>query len=528
MDNLHKIILANGWQNVPSYITTSEGHRINSTSDIWIIPYLPAGTPRIDFGKIDNLAMRWVTKRFIQHKLESVSSHAGLSFFSEIVALLFNNQHSPYSQTDEKDNNTESIKRIVENAIINCRSNHNLWRIYRPIDWYNWCTKNYPELGFCPIYAKQLARMTIPGNPKGEAVRDENEKKGPLCKIRELPLIIKSLRDDSSEEYIHLQQKAAVALSIAFGRNPANLSFLKCRDIENITSGLETPTWVIKMPRIKKKLRSPRDDYLSEYLEPELAKYVENLILANESVSLFIDGVEQTDKPLFIRKKPCVRAIESGNTDFAYHMTSDGITQLLRDFVKRHKIISPITNEELVITTRRFRYTIATSLALEGISQRELARVLDHSDTQHTGVYFELAEKIVAHLDEALAKNLATYFQYFIGDVINKDSSQSTPYIEQQLSFIEENDPSQAIDIGLCGKDDICHLDPPYSCYLCEKFRPYRQANHEQVLKYLLRNRKTRQEKYQHSRLGVQLDDVIFAVAQVVSICDQAGEKHEG
>jgi hypothetical protein len=201
-------------------------------------------------------------------------------------------------------------------------------------------------------------------------------------------------------------------------------------------------------------------------------------------------------------------------------MTSEGITGCLKSFVKRHKIISPLTNEILNITVRRLRYTLGTALAAEGISKKELARILDHTDTQHVQVYFELAGSIVEHLDKAAAKGFSQYLKLFRGQIIDSDSEAiNLNSNNKQLLFIDESAPTELTNIGVCGKESICHLDPPFSCYLCEKFQPYSFANHEHVLDCLLQGRKTRLEKYESSRLSIQLDDVIFAVAQVVEEC---------
>jgi hypothetical protein len=71
------------------------------------------------------------------------------------------------------------------------------------------------------------------------------------------------------------------------------------------------------------------------------------------------------------------------------------------------------------------------------------------------------------------------------------------------------------VEIGACGQERLCALDPPFSCYLCPKFQPYAEADHQAVLNELLASREDRQTKY-GSRLSIQLDDVIYAVAQVV------------
>ncbi|MCS1299533.1 site-specific integrase, partial [Escherichia coli] len=95
---------------------------------------------------------------------------------------------------------------------------------------------------------------------------------------------------------------------------------------------------------------------------------------------------------------------------------------------------------------------------------------------------------------------------------------------DKHLIFVDEQNPTVQSDIGVCGESSVCHLDPPYSCYLCPKFQPYRHADHEQVLDCLLASRTERLEKYENARLGIQLDEVISAVAQVVKICEEGQE----
>lgn len=53
-----------------------------------------------------------------------------------------------------------------------------------------------------------------------------------------------------------------MALCIAIGRNPANFAFLEERDLVNLTQGIpDVPAcYVLKVPRIKKRQLSPRDE----------------------------------------------------------------------------------------------------------------------------------------------------------------------------------------------------------------------------------------------------------------------------
>ncbi|WDE01730.1 site-specific integrase [Thalassomonas actiniarum] len=510
-----------GWLDTPQSIITREGKEVDSSSERWHLPYSIWKSTSLDFNKIINLKIRWSVKSYVRDRLERSSVHAGYSVFQHVYteflryAADFDIQHGKQFK--------EQLISLIESRISVTRKEHRLWALYRPIQWYIYCAENYPELGFCPAYAMELEGMSIPGNPKGEAVRMEDPDKGPLHHSLELPLLIAAMKNDTSKELKHLQEKVAVALSIAFGRNPANLTYLREEDFIDLTPEAEERCYILKIPRIKKKQLSPRDDFLDEYLAPLYANYIIELIDKNAAINTelqFNNRVIPNPKPLFINQNGNRAALLSSDFENAYNVTSADITGLLKSFVARHNLISPVTKSLLQVNTRRLRYTLATGLAAEGISKKELARILDHTDTQHVLVYFEMAGKVVEHLDKAAAKGLSRYLQFFKGKVIDSDDEAvNGERADKHISYIDEENPTDQENIGVCGESSICHLDPPYSCYLCPKFQPYRHAGHEHVLECLLQNREKRLEKYENARLGIQLDEVIAAVAQVTELC---------
>lgn len=532
LKSLHEQIELNGWLDVPDSVISREGHPVDTSNDIWYLPYTTAKSMSLNFSKIGDLGLRWATKRYIQDRLEFTSTYAAYSSFQDVWRELIRFQADfEFNKCSDCEELKINFIKTFEYALTESRKDHRLWVMYRPIQWYVWCAENYPEIGFCPVYALELDAISVPGNPKGEAVRMEDVDRGPLHRSLELPLLIKAMRTDKSLELIHLQEKAALALSIALGRNPANLTFLRESDLANLTPDSDEPTWVINMPRIKKRQLNPRDDMLMEYLAPEFAKYLLELIDANQEIKTFVESEGKSfaiDRPLFININGNKSAILSGLIDSTFNMTSADISGMLNQFVKRHKIISPLTKEILRISARRLRYTLGTALAAEGISKKELARILDHTDTQHVFVYFELAGTIVEHLDKATAKGFAQYLNLFSGNIIDSVfEAINSDRDDKHLLFIDESNPTEKTDIGVCGEDSICHLDPPFSCYLCEKFQPYSFADHEHVLECLLNDRQERMVKYEKSRLGIQLDEVIFAVSQVAEEC-RLREQHGG
>ncbi|ENW25538.1 site-specific integrase [Acinetobacter lwoffii] len=510
-----------GWREIPDFIISREGKRVNTAGDLWNLPYaIDTSTSKLDFSKIPNENLKWVLKSFIIEKIERVSTHAGLQHFQDVWGKFFRKNIEVIISAQDIE---ETLISVVENAINLGRKEQNLWTLYRPIQWYFYGAEHYPELGFSTAYASLLETMPIPANPKGEAVRMEDPDLGPLNHSLELPLLIQALKKDQSQEFEHLQQKAAVALSIAYGRNPANLTYLRHSDLVNLTPESDDPVYVLRIPRIKKRLLSPRDDYVEEFLDRVFAGYIHDLIKANNEIDavLYHEGKKiPNPQPIFLNTKGNEAALLSGDYENAYNFSSSMITYLIKGFVKRHNIISPLTKELMHVTTRRLRYTLATGLAAEGISKAALAKILDHTDTQHVQVYFELAGKIVIQLDKAIAKGFSQYLSYFSGHII--DSSEDAingDNPEKYLVFKGDKIEDEIEDIGVCGKSSICHLDPPFSCYLCPKFQPYRHADHEYVLESLLNSRNERLEKYENARLGIQLDEVIFAVAQVAEVC---------
>ncbi|MDE1464762.1 tyrosine-type recombinase/integrase [Spartinivicinus poritis] len=521
--NVKELVKQKGWTPLADTIVSREGVAIDTSGDRWVLPVVYRYST-LNFSRVKSVYLKWSIKKCIIDQVKRVSSHSGCVYWSDIsAAVVAREREFKLDEVTSPSEFEEKLITLFETIISVARLKHRLWALYRPIQWYLWCAENYPELGFSLVYAQELEGMVIPGNPKGEAVREEDPGRGPLHRSLEQPLLIKALKEDKSSVYSHLQQKVAVALSIAFGRNPANLTYLKQKDLSNIAMASSEPCYVLKMPRIKKRQLDPRDDMLDEYLEPAFAVHLLNLIEASKSFSLSVNTGEkilEIEKPLFIKNAKNSAAVATKQWKSAFNMASKEISGLLQAFVKRHNIISPLTGELMHVTPRRLRYTLATGLVAEGISKRELARILDHTDTQHVQVYFEMAGNIVEHLDKASAKTFSKYINFFKGKVINDNlEAINGDRDDKHLIFVDEANPREQSDIGVCGETKVCHLDPPYSCYLCPKFQPYRYADHEHVLECLLEGRQERIKKYESARLGVQLDEVIAAVAQVADIC---------
>ena len=135
-------------------------------------------------------------------------------------------------------------------------------------------------------------------------------------------------------------------------------------------------------------------------------------------------------------------------------------------------------------------------------------------------MYFEIGSNIVERLDKALEGNFSDYLGYFKGRLIESSRADDiNGSRDKRLIYNSDTAPEDQREIGLCGESTLCHLDPPYSCYLCPKFLPYKEADHEFVFNELIENRQSRLIETNGKRLGVQLDTVIIAVSEVVRQC---------
>lgn len=253
-DYLTQLIADNEWVDLPAEFVTREGKMASYVEGKW---YLPIESKRgvILASRISSPLLNWVTIKYMIYVAQTISSIESLNSWESVCGEL---RHRNFFVSSKDCIHPEIMKVALisqmEWTLANLKEQRKLWRGYRLVQWYIWCAENFPELGFCVIYARELDEMIIPGNPKGEAVRSGDVEAGALHPLIEIPLIIHALKNDSGKEFEHFQQRAAVALAQAYGRNSANYVALWEEDLEDIVGDVDNPCYVLNMPRIKKGL----------------------------------------------------------------------------------------------------------------------------------------------------------------------------------------------------------------------------------------------------------------------------------
>lgn len=518
---LEQLVSDNGWAEIPDEFVTREGRLAKLIEGKW---YLPCETHSgaVNISRFGSPILQWLLTKYMIHIAQVNSSIYSYTVVTEVYSLL---NHRDFFKKSTSCIHPDILKPALiaqmELMITKLKAECKFWRAYRPIRWYIWAAEHYPELGFCESYACELDAMKIPGGPKGEAVRSQDPEQGPLHPHLELSLIVNALRSDTGEDYEHYQQRAAVALSQAYGRNCANFIALREEDVYDLLEDPEAPEWVIKIPRTKKGLRSARADFLVEAMEDETRLHVQALIQQNQG---FNSRIEVNGKPipcarpLFRRSEPNHLRVQTGDYESAFHIYTAQFGKLLRDFATRMNLISPITQQAMLLTARRFRYTVGTTYAAMGVSREELARRLDHSDLQHVQVYYDILDTLTYALNKAAVLEYSRFVNLFRGGGAIPTSSIIAN--EQLVVTDEHSQPGDVAALGACGLDERCHKFPPFSCYLCPKFRPYVSDVHVHLLDKLLRMHHERPES---QAIGVHRVDVILAVGQVVNMCQASG-----
>lgn len=145
-----------------------------------------------------------------------------------------------------------------------------------------------------------------------------------------------------------------------------------------------------------------------------------------------------------------------------------------------------------------------------------LKDLLDHTDLQNVIVYYS-GSSMIKRLDEALAVSVGPYVNRFMGRVIASESEAIG-----NGGRVKTDALVRIRDIGSCGSTTLCSLFPPFSCYLCPLFQPWRDAPHREVLSDLVRQRDDRigATGRDDDRIAKQYDEIILAVGQVVALCD--------
>ncbi|CAE6880105.1 Phage integrase family [Vibrio sp. B1ASS3] len=330
-----------------------------------------------------------------------------------------------------------------------------------------------------------------------------DEELGPFTR-EELRVLNEALKNED----IHIADRLILALCIQFGLRPIQICLLKEKDfIEDVELGL----CYLNVPRVKQKgMQYRRDEFTKRLVDVELADLIKRVI--NNNREKFAD-LTSSESPMFYRKTKInwggrlyldthIREFDLAHkSGFVYHLQPQTVRSRLQDSLVKYLPLSPRTGKQFHLTPYRFRYTLGSNAVMEGMTEEEVADLLDHSSTLCVKHYFRYTREMWELLENATAKR--TEQQHFTAAWNREEDLSGNIYGKEIIEL------HAYTAIGKCQKEAACYLEPAVACYSCGKFCPNKdKASHNNALTSL-------QDRKQHfvdsasTTLSKQLDEAI-------------------
>lgn len=396
------------------------------------------------------------------------------------------------------------------------------WKLHYARQVYRWCeAQGYAHFDF--EVSCQLDDLVIGGNTKGQAVRSKNPNKGPLD-AQEVASLTNALRAARLTNFIPLAEQALVWLALSTGSNAIQYACLREEDLKEERLGNEVVAYILRIPRHKKG----HVDHRAEFKERRLTRFVGELLadLIAQNRANYPDVEKGLAARPILRSNSPSYGHNHPLAEWAWHLKAADVNKMLQRAVNQLGVLSR-TGEPLHVTTRRFRYTLASRAVDSGASAYEVADALDHSDLQNVGVYFDVHSNIVEHLDQTMALALAPRAQAF-AKLVENEASAIRGDVSGSRVYHGDRERDLTEPVGTCGNHSFCNVSAaPLACYTCPMFQPWMDGPHDLVLESLLRRREKSVEQGLNQKVIAMNDHVIIEVAGVIQrIADKRAEQH--
>lgn len=388
--------------------------------------------------------------------------------------------------------------------------------------------KKWLEFGYKGIDDNALEvfdRLRINGTIKGKAVRTMCPYKGPLSDL-EYEGFYNGLNREFEKGSISLEEMVHVSLLLATGRRVKQIAHLKVKDYIGATTVDGNKFHLLRIPKIKQRTLW-RKDFSDYALSPELGSLIEAHIDSMKSKLESLGALNQIDfemLPMFplwgkieklVAKEAFAELNELLKTD-KLHFSSTLVGDRLNKIASKVGLVSERTGDLINIFATRFRRTLASRAAREGYGVLIIARLLDHADTQSALVYTENSPEHLKSIDKALALQLAPLAQAFSGTLVRQEKEAERG--DDLSSRIRNRVTGEGI--GTCGTHSFCAALTPIACYTCHHFQPWLDGPHEAVLNNLIEQRENILQKTNDLTMASVNDRVIFAVSEVIKLCE--------
>ncbi|MDP5130099.1 MAG: site-specific integrase [Paraglaciecola sp.] len=380
-----------------------------------------------------------------------------------------------------------------------------------------------------------LESMKIKGNQKGKAVTTGCPHSGAYS-FEEQVAFINWYVNSFTQKIISLEEYAFIMGLQRTGARPIQLSYLYYGDLVVRKQG-SIEHYDINLPNAKKRNEGIRESfqYKKDVSEDLMLVFVAQAEQSIKKIQQYF-SIKLTDNdkkiiPVFLREEElkglsnfdAFLTLSKSNPDF-FCIRDYEINNMMKRLAKvcQLKTSRIIVNGEpgdLHISPRRFRYTHATNMAINGASVFAIAEELGHSDTQNVKVYTEFKEEIADRIDTALESSLIPMAQAFTGMLV--DSQKDAIRANDPRSFINNDNGNS---VGNCGKFGFCG-NGTIHCYTCNKFQPWVYAPHKEVLASVLSELELKRQMGASEFVLHSHNRSIDAIKVVIMKCDARKEE---
>jgi hypothetical protein len=393
-----------------------------------------------------------------------------------------------------------------------------------------WQKKGYA--GITKDAIEYLEQQKLKGEKKGVAVQLLDTLEGPFSDI-EKQAVHELGNTKYREGIITTAEYVSVLLVSNLGTRSIQLAKTKIKDLVKAKKDNGEPGYFLRVPRAKNGLRW-RNEFnpkpLNQFIWEVVQVHAQDLINSVKSSFPEIEDTFLQELPLFPNWEYIDRLKSVDELRDSLHPDLDVAHSSSRDFavlgtgaIEKLEVYSERTGEILKANLRRFRYTLGSNLAREGISDAGIAEALDHSDLQNAGVYTKNHPDVIEAIGKAVDMAMIPLAQAFNGtlvdyerDAINGDNKN------KRIRFVDE---VHNVNLATCGEQGYCTDYAPIACYTCGLFQPWVDAPHEIILEYLVNERKRIADITHDERVTSVQDRTILAVIEVIKKCEARKEE---
>lgn len=427
----------------------------------------------------------------------------------------------------------KDLKDSLNSAITHIRRDNDLTAIKLMVEWF--IAYELPDLPY--DFAEEILKLSRGGAQNSySSLFTLDAELGPFTR-EENAILTKAL----DNPYIHLEDRVILALCMTFGLRPIQISLLKQSDfIERTDMG----EYFLNVPRVKQAQPTRRTQFTKRKLTTETAKMIKDLIETHQQT---FKDLNIQDPPLIMRRHylfdkdhpykalpdDAYSNVKNPNwiedlahnenpyqfiydandkTHAGHHIDSSQINYRLK-CIASYLPMSPRTGLPFNLTPYRFRYTVGTTAVLEGMTEAEVADLLDHSNIGSVKHYFRYTHEMFEILEEATNKRVEQ--QHFVAAWTREGDQTGNIYGEEII------ETRHFTTIGKCHKGSPCLLEPAVACYQCNKFCPSKDSN---THKNALKNLQEKREELKSTSTG----SVIHQLDEAVAGCEAAIAYSEG